>query len=130
MAFFATASGLTMDRVRSTAMQDLQLVFRKAGQETRLTFYFIRLLPECRGSLDARSPARTGPYRQSRAPESQGRQRQGLVSLPSGFCKAGRVECGCSLFPPLQRGGALRSHALFSREVRALLSRIRGPAAC
>src|SRR5713226_5930014 len=34
---------------------------RKAGQETRLTFYFIRLLPECRGSLGARSPLANRP---------------------------------------------------------------------
>src|SRR6266496_3901607 len=98
MAFFATASGLTMDKVRSTAMQNLRLEFWKrhtnldiqaglleprvdlsdgvfrygirfddgqgslyshakspvgileATHETRLRFYFIRLLPECRAS--------------------------------------------------------------------------------
>src|SRR5882672_9677741 len=32
MAFFATASGLTMDKVRSTAMQDLRL---DSGSDTR-----------------------------------------------------------------------------------------------
>src|SRR5262249_8734063 len=40
MTFFATASGLTMDKVRSTAMQDLQMGFGKAvGNAPNVIFY-------------------------------------------------------------------------------------------
>src|SRR5262249_49998675 len=40
MTFFATASGLTMDKVRSTAMQDLQMGFGKAaGNSPNFIFY-------------------------------------------------------------------------------------------
>src|SRR5215471_14758352 len=115
-AFLATASGLMMDRVRSTAMQVLQW---GAGnlREIHLTFYFIKPLPECRH-----------PWRPPPRPAAPGRQH--AVSLHQVVASQPAYSLPRSLFPPLWRGSAKRSHALFFRHVLAPRPRIRSPPAC
>src|SRR5437879_13808950 len=87
MAFFATASGLTMDKVRSTAMQRSPVGILEATQETRLTFYFNRLLPECRARTRTCLAVRLPSPKDDPRPGKTGSSCQRSVSLASGVCK-------------------------------------------